>query len=642
MKKIRLIALLLVAFVVFTACSGCSKGSDTSSTASGGTSSVVTMTKGEYHVVVPEGSEYKTTIALDVYNVMNTWENVEVYCTYDNETNNGPEIIIGDCNRPIVAEAVTALTNLGGGSNDDYIIYANNGSIVVTGFSDAAIKAAVAYFVANVLKPDAALSGVVYSYVKPAEAGSGVTINGVKLDNKYTLVVPQYNMSYLVRIQLEELQKAFTSKLGITLKEATDATAPTFTQEMINLYYGKTWSNCETATDYKNYVNSINSLDKTKTKTEYTYEIVIGDCDRAGRPAITDKNQYTIKVAGNKIFLNGGSPAATAMAVSEFAKMVNGGALTLTDASTVVGNYKTAISNYDRKNYYTLAWGDDFDGTSINTNKWVVSYGRDSTIYSDGLNGRIPARASKELNNNYVKDGKLYICATYDDKYYYGGHLTTKGIMTFQYGYVETSCLKPFGQGFWTSLWVDNQYLDKGLGRMEIDVNESYGAGHLTLQNSFAWINTTGIRTVLSKYNFRIPNGYAFNKSNIQYNADNRGFYLDYHTFGYGWDANELYFTIDGKVTSRYDYATAAMVFGNASSAASLGTTVENARKAELEVTKSAFSTPAFLRLSMAVGFAAREFVVPDGSKEWTESNKFIIDYVHVYQYSGQKLYKHN
>jgi|GEM_PF-1024518 len=473
----------------------------------------------------------------------------------------------------------------------------------------------------------------------PPVPEKGIIVNGVKLDNKYTLVVPQYNMSYLVRIQLEELQKAFASECGITLKEATDATAPAFTQDMVNLYYGKSWGNCETTTDYKNYVNAIESLDKTKTKTEYIYEIVIGDCDRAGCPVISDKNQYTIKVWGNKIFLNGGSPAATAMAVSEFTKMVNSGPMSLTNASTIVGNYNDAISNYSRDNYYTLTWGDDFDGTVIDTNKWYVSYGRDSTVYDNGLNGRMPARGSRTLNNNYVKDGKLYICATYDNNYYYGGHLSTDGIMSFTYGYVETSCLKPFGQGFWTSLWVDNYRRDTGLGRMEIDVNESYGPGHVTLQNTFSWVNYSGIDSVLSKYNFRIPYNYAFNKTNIQYNSDNRGFYLDFHTFGYGWDENELFFTIDGKVTSRYDYATAAMVFGNASSAGSLNTTIENARAAEIEITKSAFATPAFLRVSMAVGFSSREFVVPDGNKEWTETNKFIVDYVHVYQLAGQQMY---
>ena len=475
----------------------------------------------------------------------------------------------------------------------------------------------------------------------PPAPEKGITVNGVKLDNRYTLVVPQYNMSYLVRIQLEELQKAFASEIGTTLPEATDATAPAFTKENSDYFYGKSWGNCETATDYKNYVNAIESLDKTKSKTEYVYEVVIGDCDRAGRPVVSDKNQYIIKVIGNKIFLNGGSPAATAMAVSEFTKMVKSGPLALTNASTFVGNYNDVISKYNRDSYYTLTWGDDFEGTTIDTSKWNVSYGYDETVYDSGLNGRTPLRGSRALNNNYVQDGKLYICAAYDSNYYYGGHLSTNGLMTFKYGYVETSCLKPFGQGFWTSLWVDNYRRDTGLGRMEIDVNESYGPGHVTLQNTFAWVNWSGRQAVLSKYNFNIPYNYAFNKTNIQFNTDNRGYYLDFHTFGYGWDENELFFTIDGKVTSSYDYATAAMVFGNLSSAGSLDTTIENARAAEIEITKSAFATPAFLRVSMAVGFSSREFIVPDGSKEWTETNKFIVDYVHVYQLAGQQIYSY-
>lgn len=637
MKRIRVVALLLVVLVLFSACGGGSK--DNSSVAS--VQVPVDIKTGEYYVVFPKDTDYRAQYALPIYKVMKEWEGMKVYCADDSNVNDVPEIIIGDCNRTLVSEAYAALGLVGGGNNGDYIIYEKDRNIVITGYTEEAIKQAVDYFINTILPQGTLMSGVAYYHLSPNESAATVTVNNVKLNGNFRLITPQYNMSYIVRMQINELEKTFNDKLGVTLKESTDATTSPFTQELINSFSNSTWGNCETDEDYQNYLRAYNALDKTKTPTDFAYEIVIGDCDRAGRPVITNKDEYTIKIAGNKIYLTGGSVSATAMAVSEFNKMISGGNVALTDASTVVGSYNETVAGYNRDNYYTLTWSDDFEGNAIDTNKWHVSYGRDDTIYSSGLNGRTPARASKDLNNNYVQDGKLYICAAYDKDYYYGGHLSTKDKMHVQYGYVEISCLKPFGQGFWTTLWVDNQLREPGLGRMEIDVNESYGPGHLSLQNSITWINAKGIRNTLSKYGFKIDHGTGFNKSTINYGKDTRGFHMDFHTFGYGWDKDELFFTVDGKETARYNYATEAMVYSDKSAASANfpGVSQDKVMKAELEVTKSAFATPAYLRLSMAVGFAIRKHVVKDGDKEWTETNKFVVDYVHIYQLSDHKLY---
>lgn len=639
MKKIRFIALFVVMLLVLSACGGGAKGDNSNAGASSVVSQTpVGITSGQYYIVVPAGTD--NTLAMSVYNVMKDWEGVTVTCVDDATTNDAPEIIIGDCNRPAVAEAYAELINLGGGSGSDYIIYANGNKIVIVGYSPEAVKTAVDKFIADHLKQGTTLAGVVASYVAPKSGLSSITVNGTKLDGKYYLITPQYNMSYIVRLQINELNKALSSKAGIALKEATDATAPTFTQALIDKYAAKEWANCESAADYQEYVAEYSKLDKTKKTTEFTYEIVIGNCNRAGAPKTANKDEYIIKVAGNKIFLSGGSNASIAMAVSEFTKMVNSGDLVLTDASSVTGSYKKAVAGYNKDTYYTLTWSDDFEGSAIDESKWFVSYGRDSTIYANGLNNRVPARASKELNNNYVKDGKLYICATYDDKYYYGGHLSTKDTMRLKYGYVELSCLKPFGQGLWTALWVDNHQLDKGLGRMEIDVNEGYGLAHVSMQNVITWYNTKGLRQTLTKYNVRLTTGSAFFHWDYAYSADTRGYHLDFHTFGYGWDENECFLTVDGKETVRYAYATKAIANGDRETALKNFPDADpnNVAAAEIEISKSAFSTPAYLRLSMAVGFDSRKYVIEDGDKAWTDTNKYIVDYVHVYQLKGQQL----
>lgn len=633
MKKTRIISLILAVCIVSAAfVTG-------SVIMTGDNKTYMEFAKSSFNVVAPAGTD-SSSLADNIYNTM-LGMGVSVDRTDDSAVTDRSEILIGKCERAETKEALSILNSKGKGYDADYIIYEKNGNVAVVGNSDNATNQAVDRFVNLCLASGQIETGLIYTSLADSDNYTTISINGSNVDSSYCIVTPKYNMSYIVRLQLDKLTAAISEKAGYTLTENTDVTAPQFTQTYINRFSGKTWGNCETEADYQQYLSEYGALDKTKTTTEYTYEIVIGDCDRTGCPAITNEDEYTIKVSGNKIFLNGGSPASTAMAVSEFTKMVEAGDVTLTDASTASYDYYDALGSYDRSNYYTLAWADDFEGTAIDTNRWAVSYGRDSTIYSSGLNGRLPARASETLNNNYVQDGKLYIAAAYDDEYYYGGHLSTRNTMRMQYGYVETSCMKPFGQGFWTAMWVDNEGLNtNGLARMEIDVNESYGPGHVTLQNAITWPTTNGVNHMLNNYGISWISGSGFNKSNIRFNEDTRGFHLDFHTFGYAWDANELVFTVDGKETMRKPYATEAMAFGSMESSSSYpDVAIEDLRSAELDCTNNAFSAPAYIRLSMAVGFATRQHVVEDGAAEWTESNKYIIDYVHLYQLAGQKTY---
>ena len=601
----------------------------------------IEFSKNAYTVAAPSGVAGDAGLADSVYNVM---LGMGLVASRADEAADGSEIIIGKCDRAETAEALSILNSKGKGYDADYIIYEKDGKIVIVGNSDSATEQAVDRFVNLCLATGQIESGLVYTSLASSEAFTTISINGTKLDSSYVIVTPQYNMSYLVRIQLEKLTAAISEKAGYTLTEKTDTKSQSYTNADINYFEAQTWGNCETAAEYQAYAKKIAGYNKDKSSTETAYEIVIGDCSRYQCPTITDTDEYTIKVYGNKIFLNGGSPAATAMAVSEFTKMVNTGDLTLTNDSTATYDYYDAIGAYDRSSYYTLKWADDFDGSNINTGKWTVSYGRDSTIYADGLNGRTPARASKELNNNYIQDGKLYIAAMYDDEYYYGGHLSTRYTMRMQYGYVETSCLKPLGQGLWTSMWVDNEGLaNDAYSRMEIDVNESYGSGSLTLQNAITWVNTPGRTYVGKTYGYSLKSGTVFYGTNYSYNKDTRGFYLDFHTYGYAWDAEKLLFTIDGKVTHSFNYATEPMATAGITSTkdytSSSKATIESIQKNESELAAAGYAVPAYIRLSMAVGFATRGYVIDDRAPEWNESNKFIVDYVHVYQYDNQTIY---
>ena len=91
---------------------------------------------------------------------------------------------------------------------------------------------------------------------------------------------------------------------------------------------------------------------------------------------------------------------------------------------------------------YTLSWSDEFNGTTLDTDKWV--YRTDSKMWSTQL----PANVS-------VADGKLIIALKKEHvgkMNYTGGGIISK--RAFQYGYYEARYKVPPGSGWHTSFWT--------------------------------------------------------------------------------------------------------------------------------------------------------------------------------------------
>ncbi len=179
--------------------------------------------------------------------------------------------------------------------------------------------------------------------------------------------------------------------------------------------------------------------------------------------------------------------------------------------------------------------------------------------------------------------------------------------MRYLYGYVEISSLHPKGEGFWTVLWSNSDVGASGLYYSETDVEECYGEGTYVKGNIFAWPSE------LCKELLNITS-HAEHTANTHYAKDGRGFWMDFHTYGFEWNENDIQFTCDGK-TYGYQSTTETPGF------------------------KEAYSTPAYLRLSMATGFSGNPLgTITDDPDEWQNTNKYIIDYVHIYQKAGAQL----
>ncbi len=333
-------------------------------------------------------------------------------------------------------------------------------------------------------------------------------------------------------------------------------------------------------------------------KKEHTFEIVVAGAERDGAPAVTDYDTYIISPMGNKLFVLGGRPYSSVTAVKKLIKLLKKG-VTITE--TVTGSYAKDIAK-DKKGY-KLTWNDDFDGEKIDESKWEIFYG-DRHCNTAGANGKKPMRCREDKPNTFVKDGSLYICAEQDDNHYYGGMLCTNDIMRFKYGYIEISTIHPKGAGFWTALWMNSSAGKNGDYFAEMNVEECYGkGGDWAYGNTFAWP---------TKKCREESKGRLIDSNNKVSARDERGFWQDYHTFGLEWNEKEVLFTCDG-----FPYVSKEI----------------NRHPAEIE----ALTMPCFLKLSMACGFINHG--ITDDPWEWENSNKYIVDYVNIYQKEGQKLY---
>lgn len=188
--------------------------------------------------------------------------------------------------------------------------------------------------------------------------------------------------------------------------------------------------------------------------------------------------------------------------------------------------------------YNTLVWSDEFNGTSVDTNNWTFEIGT-------GVNGW----GNSELQyyrkeNSTVSNGVLSIVAkkeSYRGASYTSSRLITKGKKEFQYGRFEARVKLPKGQGIWPAFWTLGSDIDQvnwpNCG--EIDILEMVGGG--------SGGDSSEMRddTVVSSIHYSQTDGSHMNKGNV-YTLSSGIFADDYHIVSMVWDANYIYYFMDG------------------------------------------------------------------------------------------------
>jgi beta-glucanase (GH16 family) len=182
---------------------------------------------------------------------------------------------------------------------------------------------------------------------------------------------------------------------------------------------------------------------------------------------------------------------------------------------------------------WKLAWSDEFDGSrgaSLDQSKWNPDVGgegwgnkqleydtKDQNAYQDGQ-GNLVIEARKSNPAGYQ--------CWYGSCQYTSARLTTNGRFSFTYGLIEARIKVPIDQGSWVSFWLlgDNCAAVGWPKCGEIDVMESVGLQPASIYGS----------------------AHSSENSTNPYKLQHGTFADDFHIFALEWDANHLYFFVDG------------------------------------------------------------------------------------------------
>jgi beta-glucanase (GH16 family) len=239
---------------------------------------------------------------------------------------------------------------------------------------------------------------------------------------------------------------------------------------------------------------------------------------------------------------------------------------------------------------YTLAWSDEFNGTSLDASAWTHESG-DGCPGLCGWGNNELEYYTNNTNNLSFQDGKMIIEAKAESvggKNYTSARIKTQGKKTFKFGRIDIRAILPKGKGIWPALWLlpqDNVF--GGWPRSgEIDMMENMGSQPSSVLGTLHYGPGPG-STYMSR-NYSLANG-SFND--------------EFHVFSLEWKQDQIKWLVDGAL------------YGTIS-------------KADIGGNNWPFNEQFFFIINLAVGgnFSGN----PDASTVFPQW--FIIDYIRIYQ----------
>jgi beta-glucanase (GH16 family) len=265
---------------------------------------------------------------------------------------------------------------------------------------------------------------------------------------------------------------------------------------------------------------------------------------------------------------------------------------------------------------WSLVWNDEFNGFSINSDKWTYDLGNgfyNQLEYIPGWGNDEKQFYTDSDSNSYIKSGSLHITAikgphkgvvdgTVEKFNYTSARLKTDGLFSKKYGRFEIRAKLPVGKGLWPAIWMMPQNNEYGAWAAsgEIDIMEARGSDFLKV---YGTIHYGGVWP---------ENRYSGGFFEFPF-TDPPQDTSTWHIYSLEWEPGELRWYVDGKL-----YQT------------------KNMWNSEDNPYPAPFDKEFYLLMNLAVGGSY------DGESDETTSfpATMKIDYVRVYELTGREYRK--
>ena len=198
---------------------------------------------------------------------------------------------------------------------------------------------------------------------------------------------------------------------------------------------------------------------------------------------------------------------------------------------------------------YKLVWGDEFDGTKLDTTKWNTEYTVNPPLYQTK---DVISVENGMLNLNVTR----HVGSDTSLKYDVPLDLSTSKTMNYQYGYLEVRARVPYQRGLNSAVWLrSNGQISKDAGTKlsdtlaEIDIFETLTLTDRATSNIHKWLT---VDSVLSHSQYNSGTG---NKIQ-QYIFDSENLCDEFHIYGFEWTETEIKMYIDRELYATYDITT--------------------------------------------------------------------------------------
>lgn len=252
---------------------------------------------------------------------------------------------------------------------------------------------------------------------------------------------------------------------------------------------------------------------------------------------------------------------------------------------------------------WTLVWSDEFDGETLDTDKWrfQLGTGTEYGLIDWGNNEQQYYRAE----NTRVENGLLIIEArmeNYGGKSFTSSRLFTKDTFAKKYGKIEARIKLPAGAGFWPAFWMlpkDDVY-GGWAASGEIDIMEANGKFPTRIEGTIhyggSWPHNTHSGAI-----YHFPPGQDI---------------TDFHVYSIEWEPGEIRWYVDGNL---YSVKNEWYTIGDGGE--------------EPYPFPAPFDQEFYLLLNLAIGghYVGNEVPPPEAFPA-----AMVIDYVRVYELTGR------